>query len=59
MGIFLLPKASFIMGAFSDTQHTHPSIFILEEGGGGLGAKYARMCVSKNEGHGLFFVSRE
>ena len=26
MGIFFLPKLSFIMGTFSDPQHTHPRI---------------------------------
>ena len=26
MGTFFLPKASFIMGKFSDPQHTHPGI---------------------------------
>ena len=26
MGMFFLHKASFIMGAFSDPQHTHPGI---------------------------------
>ena len=30
MGMFYLPKASFIMGTFSDPQHTHPGIFILK-----------------------------
>ena len=25
------------------------------EGGGRLGSNYARMCVSKSEGHGFFF----
>ena len=33
--VFFLPKASFKMGTFSDPQHTHPGIFILEFGGGG------------------------
>ena len=28
-------------------------------GGGGLGSKYAWMCVSKSEGHGSFFSFRE
>ena len=27
MGMFFLPKASFIMGPFPDPQHTHPGIF--------------------------------
>ena len=30
MGMFLQLEVSFRMGAFSDTQHTHPGIFILE-----------------------------
>ena len=30
MGMFLQLEVSFKMGAFSDTQHTHPGIFILE-----------------------------
>ena len=30
MGMFILPKASFKMGPFSDPQHTHPGISILE-----------------------------
>ena len=30
MGMFILPKASFRMGPFSDPQHTHPAIYILE-----------------------------
>ena len=30
LGMFFLPKASFKMGTFSDPQHTHPGIFILE-----------------------------
>ena len=30
MGMFLQLKVSFKMGTFSDTQHTHPGIFILE-----------------------------
>ena len=30
MSMFFLPKASFKMGTFSDPQHTHPGIFILE-----------------------------
>ena len=29
MGV-ILPKASFKMGTFSDPQHAHPGIFILE-----------------------------
>ena len=28
--MFFIPKASFKMGTFSDPQHTHPGIFILE-----------------------------
>ena len=30
MLFFFLPIASFKMGTFSDRQHTHPDIFILE-----------------------------
>ena len=30
MGMFLQLEVSFKMGAFSDTQPTHPGIFILE-----------------------------
>ena len=30
MGMFLQLEVSFKMGAFSDPQHTHPGIFILE-----------------------------
>ena len=30
MGMFLQLQVSFKMGAFSDTKHTHPGIFILE-----------------------------
>ena len=30
MGMLLRLKMSFKMGRFSDTQHTHPGIFILE-----------------------------
>ena len=30
MGIFLQLEVSFKMGAFSDPQHTHPGIFMLE-----------------------------
>ena len=30
MGMFLQLEVSFKMGVFSDTQHTHPGIFILE-----------------------------
>ena len=29
-GYVILPKVSFKMGTFSDPQHTHPGIFILE-----------------------------
>ena len=30
MGVFFLPKASFMLGTFSDPQHTYLGIFILE-----------------------------
>ena len=33
MGMFLQLEVSFKMGAFSDTQHTHLGIFILESPG--------------------------
>ena len=37
----------------------HRNLGKLPLGGGRLGSNYARMCVSKNEGHGPFFGFKE
>ena len=49
-GTFLQQEVSFKMGAFSDTQHTHPGIFKLESP---PWVKYTQRhihCVYSNEG---------
>ena len=57
MGMFLQLEMSFKMDAFSDTQHTHPGIFILESppGPATLLAKGYASLFQKNAEKGSIF----